>query len=76
MTHESALLNVWEPLEGRFGLSESSKGQLSAFVPSQCRTTEQKVNQFENTCFKTAAAHDESQNKVLKRWESCSELFR
>ena len=49
--HEFALLNVWEPLEVCFRLSESSKGQLNASVPSQCRTTEQKVNQLGATGF-------------------------
>ena len=74
-THGFALLNVWEPLEGCFRRSESSKGCQSASVPSQCRTTEQKVNQLGAICFEIAATRDVGQDNVLKHEESYPERF-
>ena len=58
LAHEFAILIVWKALEVFFRLSESSKGQLNASVPSQCRTTEQKVNQLGATGFEMAATRD------------------
>jgi hypothetical protein len=67
MVHELALLSVEKALKAFFRLWQSSKGQLNASVPSECRTTEQKANQLEATCFERAATHDDGQDNVLKR---------